>query len=74
MKKLPKPKHRLGYPESQLKEILKKLNISEKDFAIAFEVNTGAMSKQGEFIYYVCDVEKALYNLRYKLGKWHAWD
>ena len=74
MKKLPKPKHRLGYPERQLKEILKKLNIGENEFNKAFGVNTMSVSKSGELIFYKCDVEKALHNLRHKLGKWHMWD
>jgi predicted RNA-binding protein (virulence factor B family) len=74
MKKLPKPKHELGYPKSQVEEIIKKLGISKKDFNRAFGINTYAISKSGETIMYVCDIERALFKLRCKLGKNHLWD
>jgi hypothetical protein len=74
MNSLPKPKHRLGYPISQVKDILKKLNISWEQFGGAFGVNTYAISKKGEPIYYECDVERALWKLGHKLGKYHLWD
>lgn len=74
MTKLPKPKHELGYPASQLKTILKELHISLKAFDKAFGVNTCSLSETGETIYYVCDIEKALYILGNKLGKNYLWD
>jgi DNA-binding transcriptional regulator YiaG len=74
MNKLPKPKHKLGYPSSQVKQILKELKISKEDFGRAFGVNTCAISKTGERIIYPCDIERALFNLGCKLGKNHLWD
>jgi hypothetical protein len=74
MNSLPKPKHRLGYPISQVKDILKKLNISMERFDDAFGVNTCAISKKGEIIYYKIDIERALWKLGHKLGKYHLWD
>ena len=74
MNKLPKPKHKYGYSESQVKEIMKKLNIPWKIFEEAFGVNTVAVAENGESILYVCDVERALWKLRHKLGKFHIWD
>jgi len=75
MKKLPKPKHIYGYPNSQLKQILLKLEISEEAFDKAFGVNTCCFDeKLNETIIYVCDVERALYQLGHKFGKYHAWD
>lgn len=75
MNKLPKPKHRYGYPSSQLNRLLKIWKIPEKVFAQAFGVNTCAIDdKTGEIIYYVCDVERALYQLGHKLGRNHLWD
>ena len=74
MNKLPKPKHRLGYPKSQVNDILKKLNISKEEFNNAFGVNTCAVSKTGEIIIYPCDIERALWKLGHPLGKYHLWD
>ena len=74
MTSLPKPKHKLGYPISQVKDILKKLNISWEQFANAFGVNTCALNKKGETIIYKCDLECTLYRLGNKLGKYHLWD
>jgi len=74
MVKLPKPKHKYGYPESQVKEIIKKLGISEAKFNKAFGINTCSVSKTGEIIMYPCDVERALYNLGHELGRYHPWD
>lgn len=74
MKKLPKPKHKYGYPSSQVKDICKKLKISWDEFNEAFGVNTCAIGKNNETIMYVCDVERALWKLQHKLGKFHLWD
>jgi hypothetical protein len=75
MKKLPKPNHEYGYPPSQIKEILRKLNIDEKDFGKACGVNTMMLDKEtGEAILYECDMERALWKLGHKLGKYHMWD
>jgi hypothetical protein len=75
MKKLPEPQHEYGYPSSQLDVIIKDLGIKPKEFNNAFGVNTCVINeKTGENIYYVCDVQNALYRLGHKLGKWHPWD
>ncbi len=75
MNKLPKPKHKLGYPSSQLDEILVELKINIDDFSSAFGVNTCALDETtNETIYYPCDIERALYKLKHKLGKNWLWD
>lgn len=74
VKSLPKPKHELGYPRSQVIAILKELGISTKKFDKAFGINTCAISETGETIMYYCDVERALFELGHKLGKYHLWD
>jgi hypothetical protein len=75
MKKLPKPKHRLGYPSSQLNKILKDLKIDESLFRVAFGINTVSVdTKTNETIYYMCDVERALLELKHRFGKHHLWD
>ena len=74
MKELPKPKHKYGYPLSQVKEIMKELGISYAKFSKAFGVNTYSVSETGEIVIYPCDIENALYKLGCKLGKFHLWD
>ena len=75
MKKLPKPKHKYGYPKSQLKEILKDLKINPEVFDRVFGHNTMTLDEAtGETIFYVCDVEKALNKMGHQLGRFHPWD
>lgn len=75
MDKLPEPEHKFGYPESQIKMILKELEIDEKDFNKSLGINTVTLDGEtGDTIYYVCDVERALYVLGYKFGKNYEWD
>jgi len=75
MNKLPEPLHEYGYPISQLRQILKDLNISDKDFDDSFGVNTCTFDEKfEEVIIYQCDVERALYKLGHKFGKYHEWD
>jgi len=71
---LPNPADPLGYTQNEILAICKKKKINQKQFDKAFGVNTCAVGKDGKHRYYRCDVEKALYNLRAKGGKWHAWD
>jgi len=72
---LPKPTHKYGYPLKQIKEILEELGIDEKEFNKAFGVNTvGVDEKTDEHILYPCDVERALWKLGSRYGKWYPWD
>ena len=73
MKRLPKPKHKLGYTAKEVFSICKKLDVDILKFNRAFGVNTCGVIK-GEVIYYVCDVERALWVLGCKFGKYHSWD
>ena len=74
MKKLPKPKYKLGYNSDEIKSICKALKIKEKTFWSAFgQGNTCGLIK-GKTIYYVCDVERALFHLGDWLGINHMWD
>lgn len=73
MKRLPKCKGKYGYTTKQIREICKELKIDENLFWESFGINTCAMWR-GMANYYRCDVEKALYNLGHKLGKYHEWD
>jgi hypothetical protein len=56
------------------KIILKELGISWDKFGEVFGTNTMCMGKNGETILYKCDVERALWLLGHKLGKYHWWD
>jgi hypothetical protein len=71
---LPKPKHRLGYSSEEIKAICKAKNIKEADFNEAFGCNTCAVAEDGKPRFYVCDVERALYNLGHSDGVYHEWD
>jgi hypothetical protein len=74
MKELPKPLHKLGYPKSQVKKIMRELKVKWSDFGDAFGVNTCAIAENGETVMYPCDIERALWKLKHKLGKYHMWD
>jgi hypothetical protein len=71
---LPKPKDKLGYTKQELQIICKDRKISFSKFNKAFGVNTCAIGKDGTTRFYVCDVERALYELNNKDGKFHLWD
>jgi DNA-binding transcriptional regulator YiaG len=71
---LPEPKHKHGYSGDEIREICEKRNINLDDFWIAFGVNTVCLAKDGRPRYYVCDVEKALWELKKPGGKFHPWD
>jgi hypothetical protein len=71
---LPKPKGQYGYTQDELKQICKDRGISFKKFNSIFGVNTVAVDKSGKINYYVCDVERTLYELGNKDGCFHCWD
>jgi len=67
-------KNPLGYTQEELKQICKERKIKFKDFNIAFGRNTVAIGDDGKPRFYRCDVEKALWTLKHKDGKFHLWD
>jgi len=71
---LPTPKDTLGYSKEELQSICKDRGIKYSAFSKAFGVNTAAMAADGTPRYYGCDVERALYKLCSKDGKYHVWD
>ena len=71
---LPKPKHKYGYTGIQINQICKAKNIDTYVFWETFGVNSCMLDKKLGTIYYPCDVERALYQLKDKDGKWHEWD
>lgn len=72
---LPKSKHRSGYTEKEIEAICKEKGIDIQKFWVAFGVNTCMIDEDNnEVIHYHCDVEKALWQLRDKDGKYHPWD
>ena len=64
----------LGYTSEEISKICKERKISSNKFWEAFGINTVAISKDGSYRYYRCDVEKALWTLKHKDGKFHLWD
>jgi len=71
---LPTPRNPIGYSKEELEDICKKRGISLSVFDKTFGINTCGMAHDGSILYYVCDVERTLYKLRSKDGKYHAWD
>ena len=71
---LPKPKHDYGYTKEQILQICRERKIHHAKFWSAFGVNTCAVDKEMGTIYYPCDVERALYQLGSKDGRFHSWD
>ena len=71
---LPKSKDKLGYSIEEIRNICKKRNITNKAFNKAFGINTCSLGKDGFPRYYRCDVERALYYLGNKDGKYYLWD
>lgn len=70
---IPKSKSKNGYTADEIKRICKDRKIKLKDFNIAIGVNTGII-ENGKLLTYKCDIEKALWNLKHKDGKFHTWD
>lgn len=71
---LPKPKDPMGYTDKELRSICRGEKILFRIFNKAFGINTCGIAKNGTSRYYVCDVERALYKLGNKNGKFHEWD
>lgn len=71
---LPIPIHPYGYTRKQVLQICRERKIHHKKFWSAFGVNTCAVDEKLGTIYYVCDVEKTLWSLNKKDGKYHVWD
>jgi hypothetical protein len=74
MKKLPKPKGEHGYTYKQIQSICKSLKIDEDLWWGFYGVNTCALDSKGLTNYFIEDVERTLYLLGHKLGKYHIWD
>jgi len=68
------PKDSLGYIKEEILAICRERKISIKKFNEAFGVNTCSVGKDGKPRYYLCDVEKTLYELGNKDGKYHEFD
>jgi hypothetical protein len=73
MNKLPKSKSKYGYTKEEVEKILVKLNIDKSKFWLAFGINTCALIN-GKIRYYKCDIERTLFELGNKLGKYYEWD
>lgn len=68
------PKDPRGYSNEEINKILKDNNLNVERFWKAFGICTCLITTNGEYRYYKCDVERALYKLGSKLGKDHLWD
>ena len=64
----------LGYTQKELISICEKRNVDLNAFWAAFGCNTCSVGEDGKPRYYLCDVEKALWILNKKDGKYHSWD
>jgi hypothetical protein len=71
---LPIPEHEYGYTKKQVLQICRERKIHHKKFWLAFGVNTCAVDKEMGIIYYSVDVERTLYELGSKDGRFHCWD
>jgi len=72
---IPPPDHEYGYTDLYLDLCLIVLGVDNKKFWKAFGVNTCAYDEKKECtVYYPCDVERALFNLKHPAGKYHMWD
>jgi len=71
---LPTPKDTLGYSREEIEAICRIRKISPYIFWKAFGVNTIAVAADGTSRFYGCDVERTLYILKSKDGKYHVWD
>jgi len=70
---LPKPKSKYGYSQKEVEIICQERNIKIKDFWRAFGVKT-VIVEEGENRYFICDIERTLYKLNCKDGKFHLRD
>ena len=71
----PPPNHKHGYTALWLDLCLIVMCIDSKKFWEAFGVNTCVLDKKLEMnVYYIVDVERALYKLGHKAGVDHEWD
>lgn len=68
------PKDPRGYTIQELRQICKERKIPFYKFDNAFGVNTAIMAEDGTPRYYRCDVERALWRLKDKDGRYHDWD
>jgi hypothetical protein len=68
------PKDDLGYTQKEIIDICKERKISLKKFNTVFGRNTCAIGKDGKPRYYICDVQRTLYDLRNEDGIYHPWD
>jgi len=68
------PKDPRGYTSEEIKEICKKYKIHWKKFKKAFGCNTCIVAEDNTPRFYKCDVERALYTLGCKDGRFHIWD
>ncbi|KKK81548.1 hypothetical protein LCGC14_2812340 [marine sediment metagenome] len=69
-----KPSGEYGFTPNDIKKLCKGKGIPIKVFFHAFGINTCALDKNGVTNYYLCDVERALYELGDKDGVFHLWD
>jgi hypothetical protein len=70
---LPEPNHKMGYTKEELNSLCKGHDINKKEFYKELGVNT-VLIDVGKVITYKVDVERALYNIGYALGRPHLWD
>jgi len=71
---IPDSKDPSGYSNEEINKILKDNNLNLEEFWPAFGICTCLITTKGEYRYYKCDVERALYKMGSKLGKDHLWD
>jgi hypothetical protein len=68
------PNDPLGYTGEEVQSICDERKISYDVFWKVFGVNTCAVAGDGTLRYYVSDVERTLYDLRCRDGRYHTWD
>lgn len=71
---LPKSSQKGGYTRQEILDIIRPLGVHHRTFWKAFGVNTACIGEKGETLFYGCDIERALYQLRKPGGKFHMWD
>ena len=58
--KLPKSKHKLGYTNKEILDIIRPLKIHHKTFNKKFGVNTCTMNEDGKSLYYAVDILRTI--------------
>jgi len=58
--KLPESKHKLGYTEKEVLNIIKLFEIPKKTFWKKFGINTCAIGDNNEILYYGYDIQLAI--------------